>query len=102
MRMIHTITVFQKIEINESTGLPHFGDRRCVGWFESYNEADYAVKSNYRDIHKNLYEYAMIETLEDGVFKQEVNRALYQWNGTEYQLIEEPEILSKCSNFGIG
>lgn len=107
MRMIHTITVFQKIDpqpINETLTLPQLGDRRCVGWFESFNEADYAVKINYKNMHDGMYKYAIIEEMGDGIFVPENKRFLYEWNEKDqcYQLINEPKLLSKLSNFGIG
>jgi len=94
--------VFQTIKLDESSSMPYFGDRRCVGWFESFSEADYAIRHNHKNIHNDMYNYAIIEVMEDGVLINETNRVLYKWNGQQYEPIAEPEILSKYRNFGIG
>ena len=98
---IYVVTVFQKIDNSLDSSLT-FGDRRCVGWFESMDEADWAVTNNIADMHNNFYEYAIIERIEPGIFMVDTDRVIYQWNNDKYEKIEIPKELTTVSNFGIG
>lgn len=109
MKVIHVVTVFQKISheplLNDSSRyMPDFGNRRCVGWYEDIHEAKCAVENNFSNIHEDDFNYAIIETYEPGILCNEIARELYKWNSTtnSYELIDIPVELSKVSNFGIG
>ena len=109
MKVIYVVTVFQKISHNhvndeDNTYIPEFGERRCVGWFESLSEAKYAVENNFSNIRDDLYNYAIIEQMEPGILIPDIDRFVYIWdkNTKLFTPIETPEELSKVSNFGIG
>lgn len=109
MKAIFVVTVFQKIDHeplpnDPSKYLPSFGDRRCVGWFDNFQEADCAVINNFSNMHNDFYEYAIIEKMESGILTVDIDRVVYKWNSkkSQYEAIDTPVELSKSSNFGIG
>lgn len=107
METIYTITVFQKISHNDSIASPHiydFGDRRCVGWFDCFEEANCAVENNFSDMRDDIYDYAIIEKMEPGILTVDLERVVYKWNEEKhsYEKIATPPELAHASNFGIG
>lgn len=109
--VIYTVTAFQKIsrsQINENEYLPDFGEKRCIGWFPTFEEANCAVTLSFEDIHDiegdYLYDYVIIEKMDPGIFTVDSERYLYKWNNNlnAYERIEEPVELNLVSNFGIG
>lgn len=101
MTTIHTVTVFQKIE-KSNTKYPNIINRRCVGYFADFDEAENAVLENFSDIHENMYDYVIIEEMEPGLKLSDITRSLYHWNGNSYEKIDIPETLKYLSNFGMG
>lgn len=101
MTTIHTVTVFQKIEKSD-TKYPNIINRRCVGYFNDFDEAENAVLENFSDIHENMYDYVIIEEMEPGLKLSDITRSLYHWNGNSYEKIDIPETLKYLSNFSMG
>lgn len=105
---IYTITMLETIVPSDSANLqnwPEFKDRRCVGFYKTYNDAIYATI--VCDLHREQYEYCIIEEIEEGVFKPPSNRWLLKREGTDksnyiYVPIEEPKLIEHVRNFGIG
>ena len=95
---IYTVTMFDKIEEDEITKKPTFGDRRCVGYYASIVDAlDYITS-----INESTYKYCIIEAINDGVFKYSDERYLFEFNNNKFNQIDEPELLHQVTNFGIG
>lgn len=101
MTTIHTVTVFQKIE-KSNTKYPNIINRRCVGYYNNFYEAENAVLENFSDIHENMYDYVIIEEMEPGLKLSDITRSLYHWNGNSYEKIDIPETLKYLSNFSMG
>lgn len=101
MRTIFLVTTFQTI--NDEVP-PTFGERRCVGWFDNFNEAENAILNNFEDMHNSMYKYAIIEEMDPGILAVDnINkRCLYKWQNNKYEKIEIPKCLECVSNFGIG
>ncbi len=104
MEKIYTVTAFQRIRHSKvgNLYLPDFGDRRCVGWFKTKDEAENAIVNNFNDIYENMYTYAVIEEMEPGIKLPETKRYLYEWKNSGYESIQLPLELGRYSNFGIG
>lgn len=107
MERIYTVTVFQKISHNTSLASQHiydFGERRCVGWFDCFDEANCAVENNFSDMRDGTYDYAIIEEMEPGILTVDLARVVYKWNEQKcgYEKIDTPPELTHASNFGIG
>ena len=79
---------------------------RCFGYYKTFEEADQAVKCNSCDINETIYDFAVIEFIEDGLHSicLEDNRWFYMFNYIFgiYERIEEPEEVKHFCNFSIG
>lgn len=107
METIYTVTMFQKIGHNESITSPHiydFGYRRCVGWFDCFEEADCAVRNNFSNTQDDTYNYAIIEKMGPGILTVDLERVVYKWNEEKrsYEKITTPPELEHICNFGMG
>ena len=103
MEIIYTVTAFQRIRHSKVCDyMPDFGERRCMGWFSTKEEAENAVENNINDIYENFYEYAIIEKVDSGIKLPDVERYLYKWENDKYKPIDIPIELNNISNFGIG
>lgn len=104
---IFTVTVFQKIKHNkfvDNDQIVDLGDRHCIGWLSSLDEAKAAIMMNMHNLRADMYDYAIIEEMPDGINKSDVNRILFKWDNTtqSYVEINIPKELECLSNFGIG
>lgn len=109
MTAIYTVTMFQKISHNPyfkdtSKYIPEFGERRCVGWYDNFQEADNAVTNNFSNMRQDIYDYAIVEKIDSGILLVDIDRVVYKWdkNKEQYIAIETPVELEKSRNFGIG
>ena len=98
---ISFITILPKIEKDEF-GFPETGRTRCIGFFKTIEKAIQSVKEGGPEFY-NIFggQYILIETYEEGILKIALKRILFEWNGTEYVQIEEPEILKNVCNYAI-
>ena len=96
--------MMEKIHSEEITSghyLPDFGDRRCVGYYNNLEDAMRAI--SICNLHRDSYEYCIIEEIEEGVYKDTPQRWLFKLNEeNEYVQIAEPQIISNVRNFGLG
>lgn len=107
--IIFTITTIEKIEkdINAFANVA-FGDKRTVGFYNSFKDAENAVVNNVCDICECLYRYALIEQTEEGMYPDTLTRWLYKYNKIteEYELLpkdaEEYKLIEHTCNFGLG
>lgn len=105
---IYTITMVEKIHSNEISSeqkWPDFGDRRCVGYYTTYEAAVRAIL--VCDLHRDEYKYCIIEEIPEGVYKDTPRRWVFERQGDNvddyiYTQIKEPEEMAKVRNFGIG
>ena len=98
--MIHTITTVQKIIFNKDNGYD-FGDIKCIGYFLSPIAAITEVETNFKDIHANMYQYCIIERMPEGILKEAKDRIVYEWQNGQYKQIDEPQLFTKLTNFGL-
>lgn len=66
-KVIYVITTFEKAEHDRNGCLEH-GNARSVAWFSDYWQAKKYVENNICDIHETIYDYAVIETLPEGIY----------------------------------
>jgi hypothetical protein len=97
---IYTITGVEELDDKYGTT----GSIRCFGYYSSFNTADIAVKQNTLDIHEYLYDYMVIEKVEEGLYPICLDRWFYKWHSGINQFVpmEEPECLKHIINLGIG
>lgn len=79
--------------------------KRCFGFFFTEKEAINAVLNNDCDIHECLYEYVVIEEINDGIHGGVVNEIWFEWNrkksGWE-KISKKPVFAKRICNWGIG
>lgn len=97
---IYTITMIEDLDDDYGT----IGAQRCFGYTTDFEYADSSVKANATDLHEYLYEYAIIEKVEDGLYPCAIERWLYKYDEDNdgFIPIEEPECLKHIINFAIG
>lgn len=100
---IYVINTMTKLE-KDQNGFPDFGSERIVGFYKEFKDAEDAVVNNICDIYETIYNYALIEEVEEGLYNSSLNRWFYKYNKEkdEYEKIEEPEFLKHYSGFTIG
>lgn len=101
-QQIYTVTAFSKAELNEISNFPDIGERRYMGFYHTFFEAENAVLENFNDIYEGMYKYVIIEEMDPGIKQKDTNRKLYEWDGVQYNHIEFIGILKKLSNFSFG
>ncbi len=81
-------------------------DTRCVGFFEEYEEAKRAVCKNLYDIHEGIYDYAVIEAIQSGLYQVDSNPKWFQAyacdKGICYREIERPDFAKYSVGLAIG
>lgn len=83
-----------------------YGCTRCVGYYESFKDAEDSVINNDFNIFEYLYDYCVIEKIEQGIYKYsgQNNRWFYKFNldTKNYEYIKEPEEFKHMCGFSIG
>ena len=101
---IYTVTTLSKLE-ETHLGFIDTGECRCVGWYQTFEDADSCVRNNRCDIYEaGSYPYAIIEKTSEGLYPETFIRFLYKFDDEtdRYIPIDEPEQLHQICNFGIG
>lgn len=94
----------------------HAGERhsRCVGYFDTFNEAETAALENWGDIYEcGYYEYVVIEAIGSGLYQTDFHPSWYKAEWVEsskehlagrYSVtkIDPPEFASHICGWGIG
>ena len=103
MTTIYTIFLATNYELAES-GFPFFGNSRIVGYFTDKQKAIEAVKENALDIHEYYYDYAIIETVREGIYNgaSPSERIVYKWTEDGYVQIDDFDCMKHFSGFTIG
>lgn len=80
------------------------GDKRCIGYFETFDEAENIVLNNIGDIEETIYNYCVIENIPAGLYQYDQNAKWYKFNNVEevYEPCEKPKELKHYVGFGIG
>lgn len=80
------------------------GDCRTVGYFDNYNNAALRLHNNACDLYEDIYDYAIIEEVEQGLYPNVKSRKFFKYDKEQdgFFEIEEPEQLKQFCNFSIG
>lgn len=73
------ITTFERIKPNtedEFFNFPDFGHQRTWGYYSECEKAVQALHKNFTDMWECLYDYALIEEIDEGICAYAGNR---QW-----------------------
>ena len=82
------------------------GSSRCFGYYETFEEADKAVRENRCDIREYLYDYCFIENIPSGIHPicLPEDRHLYEYDETtdSFVKIDEPVALHHIVGWALG
>lgn len=80
------------------------GYTRCIGYFKTFEKAEYIVLNNVGDIEETIYNYCVIENIPEGVYQYDQNAKWYKFNDLDevYRPCEKPKELNHLIGFGIG
>lgn len=100
---MYFITVFEKCE-SDKTGSPHLGFQRTWGYYSEYKTAARALNENWTDMREGVYDYALIENIEEGLSPCSLERQWFKWDDERkgYFEIEEPKCVKYFVNFAFG
>lgn len=99
---MYFITCFTKVNKDEY-GLD-IGSVRTFGYFEKYEDAHQALKTNCCDIFETIYHYAVVERIEPGIHSISDERWFYKYDKRKdgYVIIEEPVEFKHHLNIALG
>lgn len=97
------ITVFQKVEPDDRW-FAEFGAQRTWGYYSERETAVQALHENWTDMWEYLYDYAVLEYMEEGLAPCALDRQWYKFDQERwgYFEIEEPECVKHLVNFALG
>lgn len=100
---MYFITVFEKCELNK-TGFPDMGVQRTCGYYRDHITAVYALHENWTDMREGMYDYALIEDIEEGLAPYILDRQWFKWYDERkgYFEIDDPECVKYLMNFALG
>jgi len=78
---------------------------RCFGYYKTFENADIAVRNNCCDINETIYNYAVIEFIEEGIHSICIDQRWFykfDYDNGIYEEIDEPEEVKHSCNFSIG
>ena len=80
------------------------GYTRCIGYFKTFEKAEYIVLNNVGDIEETIYNYCVIENILDGIYQYDQNAKWYKFDNLNevYKPCEKPKELNHLVGFGIG
>lgn len=78
--------------------------QRCVGYVDTYEDAEEIVESNAYDICETIYNYAVIEEIPSGIYQYDVNAKWFKYNELEekYEKCDKPDFVKNLVGFAIG
>lgn len=81
-------------------------DKRCVGYYSTFENAETAVLNNACDIWETCYDYVVIENVDEGLYQYDQNAVWYKWNDLDEKYIKRiegrPEQYKNIVGFAIG
>lgn len=97
------VTVIEKMK-GHYNDFAYTGETRCWGFFSDKEKAVQSLHENWFDMRENVYDYAVIEEYEEGLFNYTGKRQWFQWDEERqgYFEIEEPNGVKHVVCFAIG
>ena len=99
---IYTITGATRLEEGEH-GWPNFGSTRVFGYYTGKNEALHAVANNALDIRETIYDYMIVEEIEEGLYQPSMKRWFFKAKDDDtFEEINEPSFLRHFVGISMG
>lgn len=76
--------------------------RRCVGYFSSFEDAEYVALHNVFDIYETCYDYLVIENIPEGLYQYDFNPVWYKYQKltNTYERCERPSFVKAIGDIG--
>ena len=102
-QVIYTITMLEKIETDKN-GWSNFGSTNIVGYYTDLDKAKEAVTNNACDINETVYDYAVIEKIEEGLYHPSIEALWFKYDkeNDSYKPIDTPKEVKNYCGFSIG
>ena len=99
MKEYYFITVFR--DFDDRWGIKN---SRCWGFYTDKDKAKYVVENNITDLWETIYDYAVIETYDEGISGYADERIFYRYDeeSNKYIEIPEPKEVKHFVSFSIG
>lgn len=99
MKEYYFITVFR--DVDDRWGIK---GARCWGFYTDLDKAKYIVENNITDLWETIYNYAVIETYNEGISGYADERIFYQYDIEKEKYIQIPELkeVKPFVSFSIG
>jgi len=77
---------------------------KCVGYYFSLDDAVQAVKENGDDIHRTIYNYAVIEEIDEGIHLASKKEIWFKWDEEtkRYESADKPQKIKNTGNLSMG
>ena len=99
---IYTITGATRLEEGEH-GWPNFGSTRTFGYYMDKDAALEAVKNNALDIRETIYDYMIVEEVEEGLYQPSMKRWFFKAKDNDtFEEINEPSFLRHFVGISMG
>jgi len=97
------ITCFSKCKKNENERFDT-GYTRTFGYFDNLEICRRALHENWCDMHEYLYEFAVVEYIEQGIHSHAKEMAWFRWDDEKEGFFEinKPECTIHYSNYALG
>jgi len=111
--MIYLVTTFASYEYVERFGWYELQADRTIGYYNKYEDAKNVVENNIGDICETIYNYAIIEGIEEGLYptcdiqelyevRDIVKDGIYNIEELYYKKIEAPNDFFKGDSKIVG
>jgi hypothetical protein len=96
IKTIFTVTVIEGLDLRS--------EKRCMGYYNKFKDANNVVINNMTDINETMYDYAVIEEFVEGLYPDTKSIHYYKFNESseKYEEIERPKEWNQICNWGIG
>lgn len=74
----------------------------CVAYYSSLKAAKCILKNNTGDLHEGVYDYAVIEKMQEGLCPDVEEEYFFEFKDGKYISIEKPSKFSNFCNFALG
>lgn len=100
---MYFITCFEKISTT-LLGWLDIGSSRTFGFYSIYEQAVEALHNNYLDMFECLYEYAVVEHINEGIHPEVISRQFFSYNRKRKGFFEknEPKEFKGYCNIALG
>jgi len=100
---MYFLTCFEKMETNEK-GWSDFGAQRTYGFYQNKEDAIESMHVNNGDIRECLYDYGVIEEIQEGIYGEVTWEQLFKFDDEKggFFEIEKPKEAEHICNFSIG